>query len=112
MLVSPFLLRELERVLSYERVRRVTRLTDDEAAEFLFFLGRPGISETIYPGAAPRVVPADEDDDPIVHTAVVGRADAICTLNHHFYDSFVIEYSRSHGVLVANDVELRRLLRS
>ncbi len=52
LLVSPFLLRELERVLSYERVRRVTRLTDDEAAEFLFYLGRPGISENDLSGSS------------------------------------------------------------
>jgi hypothetical protein len=33
--LSPFLLQELERVFSYERVRTSTKLTDEEVAEYL-----------------------------------------------------------------------------
>jgi hypothetical protein len=48
----------------------------------------------------------------VVHTAVVGRADAICTLNRDFFNPLVRDYCRERGVLIANDVELLSLLRS
>jgi putative PIN family toxin of toxin-antitoxin system len=80
LLLSPFLLQELERVFSYERVRISARLTDEEIAEYSYLRAKD-VSELVFPGPAPRVVPSDPDDDPVVHTAVIGRADALCTLN-------------------------------
>jgi len=74
LLLSPFLLQELERVFSYERVRGSSRLTDEETAEYLSYLRAKDISEIVFPGPAPRVVPSDPDDDPVVHAAVIGRA--------------------------------------
>lgn len=112
LLLSPFLLEELERVLGYERVQRLTRLTITENIEYLRYLRRVDVSEMIFPGPAPGVVLADPDDDPVVHTAVTGRADVLCTLNRHFYVPPVVEYCRERGVLIANDLELLRLLRA
>jgi putative PIN family toxin of toxin-antitoxin system len=80
LLLSPFLLQELERVFSYGRVRAATKLTDDEVAEYLSCIAAREVSEIVFPGPAPRVVPSDADDDPVVHTAVVGRAEVLCTL--------------------------------
>jgi predicted nucleic acid-binding protein len=80
LLLSPFILNELERVLSYDRVRAVTRLTDDEVQQYLGYLNFQRVSELVYPGPAPPVVPSDPDDDHVVHTAVAGQADALCTL--------------------------------
>jgi predicted nucleic acid-binding protein len=112
LLLSPFILQELERVLGYERVRKATRLTEEEIVEYLAYLRSKDVSELIFPGSAPRVVPSDEEDDPIVHTAVIGRANALCTLNRHFYAAPVREYCKDRGVLIASDVDLRRTLRS
>ena len=112
LLLSPFLLEELERVLGYERVQRMKRLTITENIEYLRYLRRVDVSEMIFPGPAPGVVLADPDDDPVVHTAVTGRADVLCTLNRHFYVPPVVEYCRERGVLIANDLELLRLLRA
>jgi putative PIN family toxin of toxin-antitoxin system len=81
LLLSPFLLQELERVFSYERVRAMSKLTEEEIAQYLSYLRAKDVSEVVFPGAAPRVIASDPDDDPVVHTAVVGRADALCTLN-------------------------------
>lgn len=69
LLMSPFLLLELERVFEYDRVRKVTKRTEDEIVEYLGYLRSKDVSESVFPGAAPRVVPADEEDDPIVRTA-------------------------------------------
>src|SRR5437016_5856964 len=81
LLLSPFLLKELERVFEYDRVRTLTRLTDEEVAEYLSYIRAKDVAEIVFPGLAPRVVPSDLDDDPVVHTAVVGRAEILCTLN-------------------------------
>jgi putative PIN family toxin of toxin-antitoxin system len=112
LLLSPFLLQELERVFSYERVRVSSKLTDEEIAEYLSYLRAKDVSEVVFPGPAPRVVPSDPDDDPVVHTAVVGQADALCTLNRDFYHPFVRNYCGERGVLIADDVELLSLLRN
>jgi putative PIN family toxin of toxin-antitoxin system len=112
LLLSPFLLQELERVFSYERVRASTKLTNDEIAEYLGYLMAKEVSEIVFPGPAPRVVPFDPDDDPVVHTAVVGRADVLCTLNRDFYHPAVRDYCRERGVLIASDVDVLGVVRS
>jgi len=57
------------------------------------------------------VVLADPDDDPVVHTAVIGPADILCTLNRHFFTDEVCDYCRGRGVLVAGDLDVLELLR-
>jgi putative PIN family toxin of toxin-antitoxin system len=111
LLLSPFLLQALERVFDYDRVRAATKLTDLEVAEYLAYIRAREVSEIIFPGPAPRIVPSDADDDPVVHTAVVGRADILCTLNRDFYHASVLEYCRERGVLVGSDVAILDLLR-
>jgi len=101
----------MERVFGYARVRDLARLAEDEIAEYLRYLRSKDVSEMVFPGPAPRIVPADEDDDPIVHTAVIGGADAICTLNRHFYNPAVIQYCEERGIPITGDVALLRLLR-
>jgi putative PIN family toxin of toxin-antitoxin system len=109
--LSPFLLAELERVFSYDRVRRITRLNEDEVAEYLGYLRAREVCEMVFPGPAPQVVMSDPDDDPVVHTAVVGKADALCTLNRDFYHPDVLEYCRARGVLISSDIEVLNFLR-
>jgi putative PIN family toxin of toxin-antitoxin system len=111
LLLSPFLLKELERVFEYDRVRTATKLTDEEVAEYLSYIRAREVSEIIFPGPAPRIVPSDADDDPVVHTAVVGRAEILCTLNRDFYHASVLEYCKQRGVLVGSDVAILDLLR-
>lgn len=111
LLLSPFLLKELERVFEYDRVRTATKLTDEDVAEYLSYIRAREVSEIIFPGPAPRIVPSDADDDPVVHTAVVGRAEILCTLNRDFYHASVLEYCKQRGVLVGSDVAILDLLR-
>jgi putative PIN family toxin of toxin-antitoxin system len=111
LLLSPFILKELERVFEYDRVRAATKLTDEEVAEYLGYIRARAVSEIIFPGPAPRIVPSDADDDPVVHTAVVGRAEILCTLNRDFYHTSVLEYCKARGVLVGRDVAILEILR-
>jgi hypothetical protein len=92
-------------------VQAATKLTEDEILEYLRYLRSREVSEIVFPGPAPRVVPADEEDDLVIHTAVMGKADALCTLNRHFYATAVVQYCKERGVLIANDVELLNALR-
>ncbi len=111
LVLSPFLLHELERVFSYQRIRALSKLTDDEIADYLSYLPATNVSEVVFPGPAPRVVPSDADDDPVVHTAVVGRADVLCTLNRHFFDPVVVSYCQERGVAIATDLTVLGWLR-
>jgi hypothetical protein len=65
----------------------------------------------VFPGPAPRIVPSDADDDPVVHTAMVGQAEILCTLNRDFFHAGVLEYCTERGVLVGSDVDILDLLR-
>jgi len=88
LLLSPFLLQELERVFSYERVWASSKLTDEEIAEYLGYLTAKEVSEIVFPAA-----------------------DVLCTLNRHFYSPTVRDYCRERGVLVASDVEVLGMVR-
>jgi predicted nucleic acid-binding protein len=59
-----------------------------------------------------EVITEDPADDLVLATAVIGRANVLCTLDRHFAFPAVPQYARSHGVEVTNDVELLRRLRS
>ncbi len=111
-MLSPFILSELERVFSYDRVRAVTKLTEEEVQQYLGYLNSQSVSEIVYPGLAPPVIPSDPDDDHVVHTAVAGQADALCTLNRHFYHPDVVAYCVAQGVVITNDVDLLNFLRT
>ena len=112
LILSPFLLAELERVASYPRVRAATKLNAEEMAAYLAYLISPMVSEIVSSTAAPHIVPADPDDDEVVHTAVVGRADWLCTLNRYFYQPPLLGYCNQHRIRIGTDLDLLRILRT
>ena len=50
------------------------------------------------------------NDDPIIYTAVVGKAEVVGTLDRHFYDPPVLEFCPVRNIRVMSDVELLALL--
>jgi putative PIN family toxin of toxin-antitoxin system len=108
LIVSPFLLQEIARVLNYPRTQPVFRLTGAEIAEFIAEL--ESFAEIYDPVVSEPVVRKDPNDDPIIYTAVVGKADVICTLDRHFYDAPVLEFCRMKNIRVMTDVELLAML--
>jgi putative PIN family toxin of toxin-antitoxin system len=109
LVLSGPMLEELERVLSYPRLIKTTKLSPLQVAEYLEFLS-----------TACRLVEMEEElpapirdpkDIQILQTAVAGNADIICTLDRHFYDTTVLEYCNLRGIKVLNDIELVRLIR-
>ena len=112
LITSVFLLDELSRVLGYPRLQRYHGLTIAEVERFVADVA--GASLLVELGEAPMrsVVPSDPDDDPIVATAIAGKAEVLCTRDKHLHHPEVAAYCRAHGIRVLTDVELLRLLRT
>ena len=109
LILLPFLISEVERVLFYPRVRSLWQLSDSGIREHLDLL--KANAELIYPTQTERTVVVDPQDDAVIHTATAGRADVICTLDRHFYAEGVTSYCRQRGIRVLDDVALLDELR-
>lgn len=105
LVLSPFLISELSRVLRYDRVRRVHGMADDAIDQYLLDLQSVALL-VLPPLNSPPVVSLDPQDDPVVATAVAGAADVLCTLDKHLHKPEVIAYCRAHGIDVLTDREL------
>jgi putative PIN family toxin of toxin-antitoxin system len=108
---SAFLFDELRRVLNYPRVQALHGLAVDEAERHVRNIA--AIAETIdLPGPIASTVPHDPDDDPIVATAIYGRADVLCTLDRHLHRPEVVSYCAQYNIRVLDDLALLEELRS
>ena len=103
LLISAFLLDETARVFRYPRLLARNGLSDREMEEHVDYLRR--ISSLVDVVVKEPVVLSDPDDDPVVYTAVDGRADVLCTRDRHLFQPGVIAFCRAHGVRVMNDLE-------
>jgi len=111
LIVSSFILSELDRVLRYPRLARYHGLSHDEIARYVADIEAASLVVETVGQIAEAVVVPDPDDDPIVATAVAGRADILCTLERHLHEANVRAWCVSHGIRVVNDVELLTELR-
>jgi hypothetical protein len=57
------------------------------------------------PSEIPSIV-SDPDDDPILQTAIVGRADVLCSRDAAFRAAAVEKVCSAHGIRVLDDVAL------
>lgn len=103
--------RELSEVLHYERVRKLHGLSDEEIGEFLQAIQSASLIVQLPAEPPSRVVPADEDDDCMVATAVQAKADVLCTRDRHISHADVLTYCGMHGIKVMDDIELLVRLR-
>lgn len=109
LVLSPFLLSEVARVLSYPRMQALYHLSDEEISEHLQYL--ESIADVVLPMEGPPVVLKDPDDDPVLYTALAGQADVICTVDKHFYEIPVLSFCSRYGIRLMNDVELLQAIR-
>ncbi len=108
LITSPFLLREVERALAYPRLQKLWRLSLQDIQEHVQLLVE--VSELVHPIMEVRVVLGDSNDDPVIYTAVSGKADALCTLDSDFFEPGVVAFCRRQGISILNDVELLQRL--
>jgi len=79
-------------------------LTQEAIEQYLAFLEAAGFLV-----AAPAYFPAvvsDPDDDPILQTAIVGRADVLCTRDEAFRHKIVEDVCSAHGIRILDDITL------
>ena len=110
LITSDFLLQELARVLAYPRIEKRWRLHPREVEQYLQVLA--SLSQVVKPHPGTPIVSKDINDDPIVYTAVTGRADVLCTLDAHFYEEPVKSFCTQRGILILDDAELLRVMRT
>ncbi|HEX5481749.1 MAG TPA: putative toxin-antitoxin system toxin component, PIN family [Terriglobia bacterium] len=104
LIVSQYLLQELGRVLTYPKLLKHSRLTSVDVAEYLEYLA--GISVLVDPLPVPAHILRDRTDEPILGTALAGKADVLCTLDADFFDENVRQFSVTKGIRILTDVEL------
>jgi putative PIN family toxin of toxin-antitoxin system len=109
LVLSPFLLAEMERVLKYPRMQALYGLDDVAIRQHIQYL--ESFAELVTPAEGPPIVLKDPDDDPVIYTAIAGGADVICTVDQHFYDPSVLGFCSRHGIQLMTDLELLNALR-
>lgn len=56
------------------------------------------------------VVLKHSNDDPVIYTAVSGKADALCTLDSDFLEAAVVAFCRDRDISIVTDVQLLQRL--
>ena len=108
LIISRYLLQELERVLTYPRLLRRSGLTPLDITEFVEFLAR--VSTLVDPAPVPQNVLRDQSDVPVLGTALAGAADVICTRDADFFEDRVQHFGATRGIRILTDAELLRFL--
>ena len=111
LIVSPFLLSELCRVMRYARLRKMHGIDESGINAYVQRIEAMSLLLDV-PIVISAVVPHDPDDDPVIGTAIVGRAEVICTRDRHFKNPHVQAYCAEHSIRIMNDIELLELLRA
>ncbi len=110
LLLSPFLISELSRVLRYERLRAVHGLDDVAIDQYVSDLVLVG-EVVLPPETAESVVVDDPDDDAVIATAFAGNAEVLCTKDRHLLKPEIVAYCAAKGVAVVDDAQLLARLR-
>ena len=107
--MSGSLLEEVERVLHYPRLVKRFALTGAEITAFVAFLAA---AADVVEGDEALMPPIrDPKDVHIVQTAISGKAEYLCTLDEHFYETLIVEFCSERGIQVISDLNLLRLVR-
>jgi putative PIN family toxin of toxin-antitoxin system len=99
----------VKRTLSYPRLQTQYSLTEAEIQEHVDLLQR--VATIVEPLISEPIILSDPKDDPVLFTAVQGRADVLCTRDRDFYVPEVIAFCRQRGIEVMGEVELLNRLR-
>jgi putative PIN family toxin of toxin-antitoxin system len=106
--LSPFIIAEVGKALSYPHMSAALGITADEIEAHLDYLRH--ICRLIETTPGMPVVLNDPDDDPVVYTAVGGGANVLCSRDRDLYLPNVIRFCRRYGIEVMDDLQLLALL--
>ena len=85
------------------------KLTDADISEHVELLRAR--SDLVEPVVHTPVALSYANDDPVIYTAVAGRADVLCAIDKDFYRPTVLGFCKENGIEVMTDVELLHKLR-
>lgn len=109
LVLSRFILDEVQRVLLYPRIQSRYRITADEIVRFTGNLAE--IAHLVEPVIVKPLAELDPDDDPVLYTAAEGKADILCTRNiRHFGSATAKTFCDEHGIRVMTDLDVLREL--
>jgi len=111
LVTSGYQLVELLEVLRRPAIRAIHGLADRRIRRFIARLYKLAVVVPL-PKDIPRIVLGDPKDNPIVMTAVLGKADVLCTLDRHLHQPGVIGFCTENGVRVLRDSTLLAELRT
>jgi putative PIN family toxin of toxin-antitoxin system len=111
LILSPFILSELSRVLRYSRLRKIHGLDDQRIDAYVQSVQSAALLVNPPSAAAASPVSTDPDDDPVIGTAIAGTAETLCTNDRHLHQPNVKAHCAAHGIQVLTDIELLRRLR-
>jgi len=109
LIFSSAILIEVKRVLTYPHVQARWPLADDAIDKYLEFMEAAGVLIDL-PKTLPAVV-SDPDDDPILQTAILGKADVLCNRDVAFRHEVVERVCAAQGVRILDDIALMKELR-
>ena len=96
-------------MLRYPQIRRLTRLTERQIAEYVGFLSE--VAELVDIGPPIPSPTPDTDDWTVLRTAIHGDVDVLCSLDGHLRRNDLAGIYEHYNINVMTDVELLRLLR-
>ena len=109
LVLSEPILSELRRALSYPNVQARWPLPAEAIAQYASLL--QDVSALVdLPAEFPSVV-RDQDDDLVLQTAIVGRADILCSRDRAFQAENVKQVCAAHGIRMVDDIALLQELR-
>ena len=111
LIASLHVLSELYDVLRRPRIRKLHKLRDRQIRRVISRFYKLVVLVPV-PSAMPITVPKDPQDHPVVMTAIAGKAEVLCTLDHHLHEAEVVALCASHGIRVLRDAELLTELRA
>lgn len=111
LITSTPLIAELADVLRRPGLRRLHGMQDSAIDTFTASILSPSDLVAL-PDPTPAYVPGDPKDAAVIATAIVGRADVICTRDRHLLAPQVLATCQANGIRVVSDIELLAELRS
>ena len=105
LILSRFILDEVQRVLQYPRLQARYRISESEAARFTGNLA--DVALMVEPVIVCPIVLSDPADDPVLYTAADGKADVLCTRNiRHFDSAEARSFCAARGIRIMTDLDV------
>jgi len=105
LITSRPLLSELLDVLRRPKIRQLHGRDEDGIRRFVSSVYKVATVVAL-PHPMPRLIPQDPKDDPVLMTAIGGKADILTTRDQHFFHADVLAVASSFGVRIVGDDQL------